>query len=196
MLDPLLELGAGTQAMQDPLDTEFTHTTGISWHKCPCPLHTCTVPPPAYIHLLTLFYHMHSSLVQGCMPHTPRLSLRHPRWRAQWAPSLHQGLRGLLEESMQGSECLFHLVRCLWVADYCVCLVKLCLHTGLRIHRRMHVSIGDLRRAHESYKELTHWKRPWLWERLRAGGEGGDRGWDGWMALLTQWTWVWANSKR
>ena len=30
-------------------------------------------------------------------------------------------------------------------------------------------------------KELTHWKRPWCWERLRAGGEGGDRGWDGWM---------------
>ena len=43
-------------------------------------------------------------------------------------------------------------------------------------------------------KELTHWKRPWCWERLRAGGEGDDRGWDGWMASLTQWTWVWVNS--
>ena len=32
------------------------------------------------------------------------------------------------------------------------------------------------------------------WERLRAGGEGDDRGWDGWMASLTQWTWVWVNS--
>ena len=42
-------------------------------------------------------------------------------------------------------------------------------------------------------KELTHWKRPWCWERLRAGGEG-DRGWDGWMASLTQWTWVWVDS--
>ena len=39
-------------------------------------------------------------------------------------------------------------------------------------------------------------KRPWCWERLKAGGEGGDRGWDGWMASLTQWTWVWANSGR
>ena len=39
-------------------------------------------------------------------------------------------------------------------------------------------------------EELTHWKRPWCWERLRAGGEGGDRG-DGWMALLTRWVWVW-----
>ena len=45
-----------------------------------------------------------------------------------------------------------------------------------------------------SCKELTHWKRPWCWERLGAGGEGDDRGWDGWMAPLTQWTWVWVNS--
>ena len=42
-------------------------------------------------------------------------------------------------------------------------------------------------------KELTHWRRPWCWERLKAGGEGDDRGWDGWMASLTQWTWVWVN---
>ena len=39
-------------------------------------------------------------------------------------------------------------------------------------------------------KELTHWKRSWCWERLKAGGEGDDRGWDGWMASLIQWTWV------
>ena len=39
-------------------------------------------------------------------------------------------------------------------------------------------------------------KRPWCRERLKAGGEGGDRGWDGWMASLTQWTWVWASSGR
>ena len=44
-------------------------------------------------------------------------------------------------------------------------------------------------------KELTHWKRPWSWERLRAGGEGDDRGWDGWMASLTWWTCVWASPK-
>ena len=37
-------------------------------------------------------------------------------------------------------------------------------------------------------------KRPWCWERLGAGGEGDNRGWDGWMASLTQWTWVWVNS--
>ena len=42
---------------------------------------------------------------------------------------------------------------------------------------------------------LIHWKRPWCWEILKAGGEGDNRGWDGWMASSTQWTWVWANSK-
>ena len=45
-------------------------------------------------------------------------------------------------------------------------------------------------------EEMTHWKRPWCWERLKVGGEGGDRGWDGWMASPTQWTWVWVNSGR
>ena len=45
-----------------------------------------------------------------------------------------------------------------------------------------------------SCEELIHWKRPWCWEGLGAGGEGDDRGWDGWMASPTQWTWVWVNS--
>ena len=40
-------------------------------------------------------------------------------------------------------------------------------------------------------EELTHWKILWCWERLKAGGEGEDRGWDGWMALPMWWTWVW-----
>ena len=44
-------------------------------------------------------------------------------------------------------------------------------------------------------KELTRWKRPWCWEGLGAGGEGNDRGWDGWMASPTRWTWVWVNSE-
>ena len=43
-------------------------------------------------------------------------------------------------------------------------------------------------------KELTHWKRPWCWERLKAWGEGNNRGWDGWMASPTWWTWVRASS--
>ena len=43
-------------------------------------------------------------------------------------------------------------------------------------------------------EELTHLKIPWCWERLRAGGEGDDRGWDGWMASPTGWTWIWVDS--
>ena len=45
-----------------------------------------------------------------------------------------------------------------------------------------------------SCAELTQWKRPWCWEGLGAGGEGDDRGWDGWMASPTRWAWVWVNS--
>ena len=45
------------------------------------------------------------------------------------------------------------------------------------------------------WEELAHWKRPWCWERLKAGGEGDDRGWDVWMASLTEWIWHWANSR-
>ena len=43
--------------------------------------------------------------------------------------------------------------------------------------------------------ELTHFKSPWCWEILKVGGEGNDRGWDGWVASLVQWTWVWVNSR-
>ena len=43
-------------------------------------------------------------------------------------------------------------------------------------------------------RSLTHWKRLWCWESLRAGGEGDDRRWDGWMASPTRWTWVWVDS--
>ena len=45
------------------------------------------------------------------------------------------------------------------------------------------------------YEEPTHWKRPWCWERLKAGGEGDDSVWDGWMASPIQWKWVWVNSR-
>ena len=46
-----------------------------------------------------------------------------------------------------------------------------------------------------SCEELIDWKRPWCWEGLGAGGEGDDRGWDGWMASPTRWAWVWVNSR-
>ena len=45
------------------------------------------------------------------------------------------------------------------------------------------------------WEEMTDLKRSWCWESLKAGGEGDDRGWDDWMASVTQWTWVWVNSR-
>ena len=44
-------------------------------------------------------------------------------------------------------------------------------------------------------RKTDSWKRPWCWERLKAGGEGDDRGWDGWMASPTRWTWVRTSSR-
>ena len=44
-------------------------------------------------------------------------------------------------------------------------------------------------------RRVDSWKRPWCWKGLGAGGEGDDRGWDGWMASLTRSTWVWVNSR-
>ena len=47
----------------------------------------------------------------------------------------------------------------------------------------------------QHFSHLMHRKRPWCWERLKAGGEGDDRGWDGCMASPTWWTWIWASSR-
>ena len=44
------------------------------------------------------------------------------------------------------------------------------------------------------WENLSPWKRPWSWKRLKAGGKWVDRGWGGWMVSLTWWTWVWASS--
>ena len=44
-------------------------------------------------------------------------------------------------------------------------------------------------------EEWTHWKRPWWWARLKEGVDRDNRGWDGWMASPTQWTWVWVSSR-
>ena len=44
-------------------------------------------------------------------------------------------------------------------------------------------------------RKVDSLEKPWCWEGLEAEGEGDDRGWNGWMALLTQWTWVWVNSR-
>ena len=61
-------------------------------------------------------------------------------------------------------------------------------------------SLEELMLKLQYFGHLMQWadslERPCCWERLRAGGEGDDRGWDGWMASLTQRTWVWASSRR
>ena len=62
---------------------------------------------------------------------------------------------------------------------------------GLLLKLKLHTLANTLATWCE---ELTHWKRPWCWKRLKAGGEGDNRGWDGWMTSLTRWTWVWASS--
>ena len=46
-----------------------------------------------------------------------------------------------------------------------------------------------------NWTELNWTERPWCWERLKAGGEGDNRGWDGWMASLMWWTWIWVGSR-
>ena len=62
-------------------------------------------------------------------------------------------------------------------------------HTGIHTHK----SVSKANSKDSSYL-MTHWKRPWCWEGLGSGGEGDDRGCDGWMASPTQCTWVWVNS--
>ena len=78
------------------------------------------------------------------------------------------------------------------------------VRTCINVHSFMYINGGVLRKEWcwswssstlaTWCKELTHWERPWCWERLKAGGEGDYRGWDSWMASLTRSTWVWASS--
>ena len=71
---------------------------------------------------------------------------------------------------------------------------ELNLEANKHFHRNPSKEIWSSSTLATSCKKLTHWKRLWCWEGLGAGGEGDDRGWDGWMASLTRWTWVWVNS--
>ena len=64
----------------------------------------------------------------------------------------------------------------------------------LAVHRKDWCWNSNSNTLVTSCEELTHWKRLWCWEGLGAGGEGDDRGWDGWMASPTQWTWECVNS--
>ena len=69
------------------------------------------------------------------------------------------------------------------------------IHGVAKSRTRLSNKEGPRKMWFASCEELTHWKRLWWWEGLGSGGEGDDRGWDGWMASPTWWTWVWVNSK-
>ena len=92
-----------------------------------------------------------------------------------------------------------------WIAPNDKYLLLICSHHLFRFNYPKHTSLsphsleGMMLKLKLQYfghlcEELTHWKRLWCWEGLGAEGEGDDRGWDGWMASLTQWMWVWVNS--
>ena len=63
-----------------------------------------------------------------------------------------------------------------------------------RIFGRTDVEAETLNSLATWCEELPHLKRPWCWERLKAGGEAEDKRWDCRMVSSIQWTWVWASS--
>ena len=82
-----------------------------------------------------------------------------------------------------------------WKTHICVCMHKcVCMYLSV-LHWKDSCWSWNSNTLTTWCKELTHWKRPRCWERLKAGGEGDNRGWDGSMASLAWWTWVWAISK-
>ena len=113
-----------------------------------------------------------------------------------WLGSSEGKQLGTWEES--GLTCCWFWSRC-WVHRVCYIILSTSVFIYEFCNKNKNRSLR-LTHTHQYLatwcEESTHWKRPWSWERLKAGGEGDDRGWDGWMASLTQWTWVRANSGR
>ena len=90
--------------------------------------------------------------------------------------------------------CWRRLLRVTWTARRSNQSILKEIHPGISLEGMM--LSWSSRTLATSCEGLTHWKRLWCWEGLGAGGEGDDRGWDGWMASRTRWTWVWVNSGR
>ena len=61
--------------------------------------------------------------------------------------------------------------------------------------KKLDYLVPQLLQAFFVFKDIARSLIFWCWKRLRAGGKGGDRGWDVWVTSSTQWTWVWANSR-
>ena len=75
------------------------------------------------------------------------------------------------------------------------CLCILIHHISFIVnYSPLKISMAPAQGWHANLWSIPHSWRPWCWEGLGAGGEGDDRGWDGWMASPTRWTWVWVNS--
>ena len=105
--------------------------------------------------------------------------LENPMDRGAWQAKVHRVTKKQL--------CTHTCIPCSTLATWCK--LKIFLKTFF-----MQIFMSKL--FMQIKKKKTHCKRPWCWERLKAKGEEGNRGWDGWMASPIQWTWVWANSGR
>ena len=133
-----------------------------------------------FIELVTiLFLFLRFFFWGGC--HKARGTLP-PRPGMEFTPLALEGKA--LTISPAGKSCF---VRTLWNPD---CLL-LSIVTFKTICRKQ---VWQLRKMKAHNGKLEKGRDPWCWERPKAGGEGGDRGWDGWMASATRWTWVWASS--
>ena len=97
-------------------------------------------------------------------------------------------MRSVNKPNVKGLWCWRRLLRVPWTARRSNQSILKEISPGCSLERLM-LKL-KLQYFGTSCEELTHWKRLWCWEGLGAGGEGDDRGWDGWRASPTRWTWV------
>ena len=126
-----------------------------------------------YIHLLCLLFchklfkaHIYVFILSYASLHLPIAGIQEKHdWIYEWLRNKKkEGRRKTTRKGEREKRKISELRKLLWVPTSCFCFLMY----------------------------ITNW--PWCWERSRAGGEGDDRGWDGWMASPTQWTWVWVDS--
>ena len=109
-------------------------------------------------------------------------------WRSRWGTTENWGPRGI---PVRVLVCLFSRIKCSFSTYHDI---------GKENQSWIFIARTDAEAEALTLwppdAESTHWKRPWCWERWKAVGEQADRGWEGWMASQTQWTWVWSSSRR
>ena len=134
-----------------------------------------------------------------CVPLYPLLPTKIPPVKAMVSQVVHVGMWELDHKESWASKNW-----CFWIVVLGLSRVPLTARSNQSILKETNLEYSLERLilkfqyfGHLMWRDIrwkTHWKRPWYWERLRAGGEGVNRGWDSWTASLTQWTWVWENS--